>query len=150
MTSIFQNNTILFSKKATLMGLLFFITTLLEIYWAVGQFSGRMSSGNPDASFFDDAYLMSIFTTIFLTTVFLFLSFIKNIYLKVIIQLIFLISTWTFWNYTVFVDRESSWSTYTLREELLYTLSISVLPVLVLSIAAVCILNYLLKSRGPK
>ncbi|WP_428231093.1 hypothetical protein [Flavobacterium sp.] len=137
-------------KKPLSIGLLFFISTILEIYWSVGQFSGRMSSGNPDASFFDDAYLMSLFSTIFLTIVFLFLSFIKNIYLKVTIQLIFLISVWFFWNYTVFVDRESSWSTYTFKEELYYTFSISILPVLVLSVATILGLNYILKSREFK
>lgn len=133
-------------KKPLSIGLIFFISTFLEIYWAVGEFSGRMSSGNPDASFFDDAYLMSLFTTIFLTIVFLFLAFIKNVYLKVTIQLLFLISVWFFWNYTIFVDRESSWSTYTFNEELLYTISVSILPVLVLSVAAIVTLNYISKK----
>jgi len=133
-------------KKPLSIGLLFFISTFLEIYWAVGEFSGRISSGNPDASFFDDAYLISLFTMILLTIVFLFLSFIKNIYLKSIIQLLFLISIWFFWNYTVFVDRESSWSTYTFREELFYTFSISILPILVLSIPTIFGLNYILKK----
>jgi hypothetical protein len=133
-------------KKPLSIGLIFFISTFLEIYWAVGEFSGRMSSGNPDASFFDDAYLLSLFTTIFLTIVFLFLAFIKNVYLKVTIQLLFLISVWFFWNYTIFVDRESSWSTYTFNEELLYTLSVSILPILVLSVACVFTLNYISKK----
>lgn len=137
-------------KKPLSIGLLFFISTILEIYWSVGQFSARMSSGNPHATFFDDAYLMSLFSTIFLTIVFLFLSFIKNSYLKGIIQFIFLISVWSFWNYTVFVDRESSWSTYTFKEELYYTFSISILPVLVLSVATILGLNYILKSRELK
>ncbi|WP_229029150.1 hypothetical protein [Flavobacterium sp. SLB02] len=137
-------------KKTLSIGLIFFISTFLEIYWAVGEFSGRMSSGNPDASFFDDAYLMSLFTTIFLTILFLFLSLIKNIYFKVTIQFIFLIPVWFFWNYTVFVDRESSWSTYRFNEELHYILSVSILPVLVLSIPTIFGLNYILKSHEPK
>ncbi|MBF4486539.1 hypothetical protein IRZ78_17090 [Flavobacterium sp. CSZ] len=137
-------------KKPLSIGLIFFISTFLEIYWAVGEFSGRMSSGNPDASFFDDAYLMSLFTTIFLTILFLFLSLIKNIYFKVTIQFIFLISVWFFWNYTVFVDRESSWSTYRFNEELHYTLSVSILPIMVLSIPTIFGLNYILKSHEPK
>jgi hypothetical protein len=145
LTKMFKN-----LKKPLSIGLLFFISTLLEIYWAVGEFSGRMSSGNPDASFFDDAYLISLFTTIFLTIVFLFLSLIKNKYLKVTIQFMFLISVWFFWNYTIFVDRESSWSTYTFNEELYYTLSVSILPVLILSIPTIFGLNYILKSHEPK
>lgn len=137
-------------KRPLSIGLLFFISTFLEIYWAVGELSDRMSSGNPDASFFDDAYLISLFTTIFLTIVFLFLSLIKNKYLKVTIQFMFLISVWFFWNYSIFVDRESSWSTYTFNEELYYTLSVSILPVLILSIPTIFGLNYILKSHEPK
>lgn len=142
-----QKNTMLKNlKKPLSIGLLFFISTILEIYWAVGDFSGKMSSGNPDASFFDDAYLMSLFTTIFFTIAFLFLAFFKNKYLKVISQLVLLISVWFFWNYTIFVDRESSWSTYTFKEELYYTLSVSILPTLVLAVAALFTLNYISKK----
>lgn len=133
-------------KKSLSIGLLIFITTILEIYWSVGNFSDRMSSGNPDASFFDDAYLMSLFTTIFLTFLFLLVSLLKNRFLKIAIELILFILVWFFWNYTVFVDRESSWSTYTFNEELLYTLSVSVLPILVLSIPTVFGLNYISKK----
>lgn len=142
-----QKNTMLKNlKKPLSIGLLFFISTFLEIYWAVGHFSGKISSGNPDASFFDDAYLMSLFTTIFLTIVFLFLGLIKNKYLKVTIQSIVLMSVWFFWNYTIFVDRESSWSTYTFKEELYYTFSVSILPILVLAVAAIFTLNYISKK----
>jgi hypothetical protein len=133
-------------KKSLSIGLLIFISTILEIYWSLGSFSGRISSGNPDASFFDDAYLMSLFTTVFLTFLFLLISLIKNIYLKITAQFLVLISVWFFWNYTVFVDRESSWSTYTFNEELLYTLHISILPVLILSVVTVSALNYILKK----
>lgn len=133
-------------KKSLSIGLLIFISTILEIYWSTGSFSGRISSGNPDASFFDDAYLMSLFTTVFLTFIFLLISLIKNIYLKITAQFVVLISVWFFWNYTVFVDRESSWSTYTFNEELLYTLHISILPVLILSVVTVSALNYILKK----
>lgn len=133
-------------KKILSIPLPIFISTFLEIYWSVGKFSGRMSSGNPDASFFDDAYLMSLFTAIFLTFIFLLLSSIKNTYLKNAIEFILLISSWFFWNYTVFVDRESSWSTYTFKEELYYTFYISIFPVLILSIAVIFILNYISKK----
>ncbi|MGE6356842.1 hypothetical protein ACQKCJ_23485 [Flavobacterium sp. NPDC079362] len=137
-------------KRSLSIGLLIFITTILQIYWSVGQFSQRMSSGNPDASFFDDAYLMSLFTTVFLIFLFLLLYLIQNIYLKFTSQFVLLISTWFFWNYTVFVDRESSWSTYTFKEELFYTVSVSILPILVLSIPTLFALNYILKNRESK
>jgi hypothetical protein len=134
MTLISQNKTIQFLKKNLLIGLLIFISTLLEIYWSVGKFSTRISSGCLDCSFFQDAFFLSLITGIFLTIVFLMVSLIKNITLKSIIKVIFLILVWFFWNYSIFVDRESSWSTYTFKEELYYTFSISVFPVSVLSI----------------
>ena len=150
MKSVFQNKIFQFSKKPILIGALLFISTMIEIYWSMGNFSEQMSSGNPDASFFDDAYLMSLFTTVFLVFLFLLLSLIKNNYLKITLQLLLLVLVWFFWNYTIFVDRESSWSTYTFKEELLYTLSVSVFPTLTLSIITVFVLNYILKSHEIK
>jgi hypothetical protein len=150
MKSVFQNKIFLFSKKPILIGALLFISTMIEIYWSMGNFSERMSSGNPNASFFDDAYLMSLFTTVFLVFLFLLLFLIKNNYLKITLQLLLLVLVWFFWNYTIFVDRESSWSTYTFKEELLYTLSVSVFPTLTLSIVTVFVLNYILKSHEIK
>lgn len=135
-----------FFKKLIIIAFLLFIFTLIEIYWAMGSLSERISSGNPDSHFFDDAYLLSVFTTVFLTIVFLFFAFIKNKYLKITIELISLISVWFFWNYSIFVDRESSWSTYLFKEELLYTLSLSFLPIWVLSIVTVFTLHYILKK----
>lgn len=133
-------------KKVLSIALLIFISTFLEIYWSVGEFSGKISSDNPDASFFDDAYLMSVFTTVLLTIVFFLLSFIKNLYLQHTLHFIILGSIWFFWNYTIFVGRESSWSTYTFKEELYYTLSISILPILVLAVATLFTLNYISKK----
>lgn len=135
-----------FFKKLIIIAFLLFIFTLIEIYWAMGSLSERISSGNPDSHFFDDAYLLSVFTTVFLTIVFLLFTFIKNNYLKITIELISLISVWFFWNYSIFVDRESSWSTYLFKEELLYTLSLSFLPIWVLSIVTVFTLHYILKK----
>jgi hypothetical protein len=150
MTSISQNKIILFLKRLVLIGLLLFISTFLEIYLAVEKFSKNISSACLDCSFFEDAFLMSLLTTISLTFLFLALSLIKNIYLKRTIELLSLILVWLFWNYTVFVDRESSWSTYTFTEEILYTISFSILPILVLSIATVFALNYISKIHEPK
>ncbi|MGN7810167.1 hypothetical protein [Flavobacterium sp. 22076] len=135
-----------FFKKLIIIAFLLFIFTFIEIYWAMGSLSERISSGNPDSHFFDDAYLVSVFTTVFLTIVFLLFTFIKNKYLKITIELISLISVWFFWNYSIFVDRESSWSTYLFKEELLYTLSLSFLPIWVLSIVTLFTLHYILKK----
>lgn len=135
-----------FFKKLIIIAFQLFIFTFIEIYWAMGSLSERISSGNPDSHFFDDAYLLSVFTTVFLTIVFLLFTFIKNKYLKITIELISLISVWFFWNYSIFVDRESSWSTYLFKEELLYTLSLSFLPIWVISIVTVFTLHYILKK----
>jgi hypothetical protein len=147
---ISSNKIIRLLKTTLLLGLLFFVSTIVEIYWAMGKFSEKMSSGCLDCTFIEDVFLMSLMTTVFLTILFLLFSFIKNRYLKFTIQILFLISIWFFWNYNVFVDRESSWSTYTFSEELYYTISISVFPVLVLSLAAIFASNYIFKNHEPK
>jgi len=153
--SLFKMNQVLkikipFLKKVFLITLVIFVFTFIEIYWAMGSLSERMSSGNPDSSFFDDAYLISLFTTFLLTIFCLFLTFIKNIYLKIAIELTGLVSVWFFWNYSFFVDRESSWSTYLFKEEILHTIALSFLPILVLSIVTEFILNYISKNYESK
>ncbi|AWK03258.1 hypothetical protein HYN56_03090 [Flavobacterium crocinum] len=144
------NKTIQFLKRSLAIPLLIFLTTFTEIYWAMGSLSERVSSGNPDSSFFDDTYLMSVFTTIILTVVFLLLYFIKNKPIRITIQLLCLISVWFFWNYCIFVDRESSWSTYLFNEELHYTLSLSFLPIMVLSIVVIFCLKFISKKYELK
>lgn len=136
-----------FLKKLITIAFLLFVFTFLEIYWSMQSLSERISSGNPDSHFFDDAYLISVFTTVFLIIIFMFLAFIKKIHIKITAQLLIIISTWFFWNYSIFVDRESSWSTYLFKEELMYTLTLSFFPILVLSIVMVFILNYISKNR---
>lgn len=138
-----KNKTFSFLKKLIIIALLLFVFTFIEIYWAMGSFSNKISSGNPDSSFFDDAYLISVLTTVFLTIAFLLFTFIKNKYLKIGFELNCLIFIWFFWNYNIFVDRESSWSTYLFKEEILYTLTVSSFPILVLSTVTVFALHYI-------
>lgn len=143
MKQISLNMIIRVLRKALFIALVFFASTFMEIYWSMGKFSERMSSGCVDCSFIEDVYLISLLTSAFLTIAFLLLSLIKKIYLKSTIGLILLLSIWGFWNYSIFVDRESSWSTYTFEEEFLSTFSLSILPVLALSIAAIFSINYI-------
>ena len=142
--------TISFLKKLIAVALLTFIFTFVEIYWSMQSLSEQISSGNPDSHFFNDAYFISVFTTVFLTIIFILLAFIKRIYLKITAQLLIIISTWFFWNYSIFVDRESSWSTYLFKEEIMHTLTLSFFPILVLSIVMVFVLNYISKNRSLK
>jgi len=135
-----------FIKKPLIIAVLFFVFTLIEIYWAMGSFSDKISSGCLDCSFFDDAYLMTLFSTVCLSIIFLPFSLIKNSNLKITLQLLLLILIWFFWNYTIFVDRESSWSTYLFKEEVMYTLHFSFFPILILSIVTVFTLNYILRK----
>ncbi|OIV43441.1 hypothetical protein [Flavobacterium johnsoniae] len=146
MNQVLKTKIFSFLKKLISIAILIFAFTFSEIYWSMGSLSERVSSGNPDSSFFDDAYLLSLFTTFILTIIFLFLTLIKNIYLKITIELIFLISVWFFWNYSIFVDRESSWSTYLFKEEIIHTLALSFIPISVLSIVVVFALNFISKK----
>jgi hypothetical protein len=148
MKKISQNKIIQVLKKTLFIVLLFFAGTFIELYWSMGKFSERMSSGCLDCTFIEDVYLISLLTSIFLTIAFLLLSLIKKMYLKSVVELVLLLSIWDFWNYSIFVDRESSWSTYTLKEELIYTFSLSILPVVALSIAVIFSINYI--SRRTK
>lgn len=137
-------------KKYMLSALLLFVATFLEIYWAMGSFSEKISSGCLNCSFKEDVFRISLMTVFLLVIVFLFLSLIKNRSFRNIIQWIFLNLVWLFWNYTVFVDRESSWSTYTFNEEIHFTIFYSILPILVLSTITVFALDYILRSYESK
>lgn len=146
----FQNNTTRLLKKYSLVIILLFTATFLEVYWAMGSFSERMSSACLDCSLAEDVCFMSLFTAFSLTLLFRILYFLKNQHLQITIQLLFLIGIWFLWNYSIFVDRESSWSTYDFDEEIHYTLSFSVLPILVLSCITVFVFQYISKKYGPK
>lgn len=141
-----KNKIYLLLKKVILIAVFLFVFTFVEIYWAMGSFSERMSSGCLDCSFFDDVYLMSVFTTISLTIIFLLFTFIQNKYLKIGLEFVCLILVWFIWDYGIFVDRESSWSTYLLNEEIMNTLSFTFFPILALSTILVFALNYILKK----
>lgn len=130
-------------KKFIAIAILVLATTFIEIYWSMGTFSEKMSSGCLDCTFSQDIIFISSFTSIFFAIVSLLLSFIKNIYAKAIIKFIILILVWFFFNYSIFVDRESSWSTYTFNEELHYTFSLSIFPILVLSIPVIFSIHYI-------
>lgn len=137
-----QTNFFKFLKKIVIIGSVIFVATFLQAYWAMGEFSDRMSSGCLDCSFSYDVFMISLMTSIFLSILFLILHSIKNKYLKIAIEFVLLISVWFFWNYTIFVDRESSWSTYLFNQEVNYTLHCSFLPVLILTSAVLFVLNY--------
>jgi len=141
------NETIRCLKKKVLLGAILFTITSMEICWFMGNFSERISLGFLDCSFVENVYLMSILTAIFLTIVFLVFSFIKKIYLKSVIEMIVLIPIWVLLNYAIFVDHKSLWSIGTLQEEFFYTILLSIVPVLVVSIAVVLSAYYISRTK---
>ncbi|MGI9582797.1 hypothetical protein ACR1PO_16500 [Chryseobacterium sp. RRHN12] len=131
-----------FLKRWFISTILISVVTFLQFYWSMGSFSDRISSGCTDCSFFEDAVSVSLITGGFLSIVFSLLFFVKKIFLKASVEFLLLIFVWLFWNYTLFVDRESSWSTYDFSSEIQYTVSLSFLPVTVLACWSVIIFHY--------
>lgn len=130
-----------FLKRLSINIVIISIITMIQFYWSMRELSDNMSSGCLDCSFFEDALLMSILTGIFLTAVFSTLFFIKNTYIKAFIQFLLLILIWIFWNYSIFVDRESSWSTYGFESEIYYTLYLSWIPAIILGTGCILLLH---------
>jgi hypothetical protein len=77
-----------------------------------------------------------------LTLLFSLLSLIKNFFIKASASFIMMTFIWFFWNYTLFVERESSWSTYLFREELYITAYFSFLPVIILGCISILLLYF--------
>lgn len=124
-------------KKKVLLGAILFTITYMEICWSMGNFSERISLGFLDCSFVENVYLTSLLTAVFLAIVFLVFSFIKKIYLTSVIEMIIFIPIWVLLNYVILADRKSSCSIGIFQEELFYTILLSIVPVLVISIAIV-------------
>ncbi|WP_126653812.1 hypothetical protein [Chryseobacterium aureum] len=115
--------------------------TMVQLYWSMGTLSDRISSGCPECRFAEDALWMSLISGIFLSTVFSLFS-LKKIVIKVSFEFFLLVCVWLFWNYSLFVDRESSWSTYDFNTEIQYTVSLSFFPVIFLGCLCILLLHY--------
>lgn len=129
-------------KQISFVTVVIFLATFLQTYWAMGDFSNRMSSSCLDCSFFEETLFSSLFFTFILTILFFITSLIKNKFLKISLQFVLLATVWLFLNYNIFLDRESSWSTYLFNEEINYTISHSFFPVMVLVSVVLFVLNY--------
>ncbi|CDT05944.1 hypothetical protein ACR780_09460 [Sphingobacterium faecium] len=121
--------------------ILIWICTFIQIYWSMGVLTDNTSSGCLDCSFFHDAFFISLFSTLILTVLFVLLDLIKKNSVKVAAKWILLMAGWFFWDYTIFVDRESSWSTYDLKAEIYCTLYTSAIPIIILSAITLIILH---------
>lgn len=131
-----------FLKKISINIAIIFLLTILQIYWAMGILADQISSSCMSCSFLDDAVFMSFLTGIFLSAVFALFNSSQKVFIKYITELLLLMSIWIFWNYSVFVDRESSWSTYDFKAEMYTTLSQSFFPVIILGCGCVFLLHF--------
>lgn len=131
-----------FLKRLSINAVLISAVAFVQFYWSMGTFSDRMSSGCLECWFVEDVLFMSMITGIFLSVIFSLFSFIKKVLVKMSIEFLLLSFVWLFWNYSIFVDRESSWSTYEFNTEIQYTLSLSFFPVIFLGCLCVSLLHY--------
>jgi len=131
-----------FIKKFLFIGIVIFIATFFAMYWSMAGFSNKMSSACLECGFFEEVILMSLITAVLFSVLFLIITIIKNKIIEIIIQFLLLITVWLFWNYNIFVNRESSWSTYLFNEEIYYVVSMSCFPIIVLSIISIFVINY--------
>jgi hypothetical protein len=131
----------LYIKNLSISAIIIFVATLLQTYWSMGQLSDHMSSGCLSCSFFEDAVLMSFFSAVLLSIVFSLPFFFKKTIFTAIAEFLLLIAIWLFLNYSVFVDRESSWSTYDIQSEIYYTVSMSIFPVILLGGLCIIVLH---------
>ncbi|TDX86585.1 hypothetical protein [Epilithonimonas xixisoli] len=124
-------------KKISIIGIIIFFSSFLQFYWAMGHLSESMSSACLECWFLEDVFMISIISAIFLAIIFAILPSGMNRIFKIGIQFLLLISIWFFWDYSIFVERESSWSTFLFDEEIYYVLHYSALPILVLASVAI-------------
>ncbi len=131
-----------FLKKFSFSLIIISIMTCVQIYWSMGALSDHISSGCMECSFFEDVIYMAVIAGILFSVFFCLLFFMKKVFLKACIEFLLLIFVCLFVNYSLFVDRESSWSTYDFNSELHYTVLSSFFPVILLGCLCILILHY--------
>ena len=137
-------------KKIFINICIIFLFTFLQFYLSMIKLSNSISSRCLECSFFEDIFVMSIFSCFFLIILFYSFTVIKQKIRRITLQYIFLILIWFFFNYTIFVDRESSWSTYLFHEEIYFTIRYSFIPIVILSSVLILILNFINSDRLKK
>ncbi len=122
----YGKNFILKFKKPLILFITIFITTFTQSYWSMYQFRNKISSSCITCGFFQDVFFGALIFSIPLIAIFLVVNKIKKLsYLKIIIKMIFVLFFWFNLNMMTFQDRESSWSTYSLADEIYYTILFS-------------------------
>ena len=131
-----------FLKNLSFSFLIIFAGTFLQTYWAMGYLSDKLSSTCLDCSFVLDTTFLSLFSAVLLSLIFALIFRIKNLNIKFSLEFLILSSWWFFIDYSDFVERESSWSTYLFDEEIQETLNHSFFPILIMSVVVTFIMNY--------
>lgn len=113
--------------KSLIFAFIIYILASFATYFSMHVYSTDISSSCFECSYKKDVFLSSIHISV----IFLLLILLKNILKKkwsisIFFTIIFAILVF-FNNYNIFVDRVSSWSSYTFTEELLSVLSNSYL-----------------------
>lgn len=132
-------------KIPLITGIIIFIFTMSEIYFSIGRLSNSLSADCTNCLFIEDALFFSLITSLLSMLLFNILQRLKHEKIRLLIGFIFLNLIWLYWNYVIFVDRESAWSTYSFKEELFYTIYSSILPITILSTLAILTKNKLEK-----
>lgn len=110
---------------------LFFVTT----YFSMLQFSQDMSSSCFNCSYIRDVIIFSIIGCILILILSLFLKRILKKQLFIVITIVLAFSLLLFLNnYNIFVDRVSSWSSYSTIDEIYSTLHISYIYIIISSL----------------
>ncbi|MBD1433539.1 hypothetical protein H8B06_11925 [Sphingobacterium sp. DN00404] len=142
MSTINKKRPVTILKRFSAIAIILSVATFTQIYWAMGQFSDLMSSADLERGFIEDALYMSLLTGLLLGTLFFFIVRIRNRYIKYALQWVLLAAIWFFWNDTIFVEREASWSTYLFHEEMYYVTYLSFFPITILSTLTLLAINY--------
>lgn len=110
-----------------------YIQTIVSMYRLKDQPTGDLTY-----NFFTDVFVGSIVAGLFYMLFTCFIVRIKNFNIQLLIHGILASILWFLTNLSVFLEREASWSTYTLSESVFYTLNDSCI-MLALVLVVFCI-----------
>lgn len=129
--------------KLLKIGFIVFTISLLAIFLSVGQYYNTLSGSSPLDYFILEVILFSFITSILFVFIYIILRKIKNKYISLSIQLIFLNSILFFCNYSLYVTYHASWSTYTFESILFSVVLESLVPLTISSILIILVMkNY--------
>ena len=116
-----------------LTSILCFTLTVLQAYWAMGEYSTSISSACIDCSFYIELIIVGLITIIpifLIQTIFYKMKWSK--FLSLILILLYLIIMWfKYINTNIFKTREADWSTFSDHEIDVEVLSRSTTPIIV-------------------